>query len=152
MAIVSAGLLLYRRSAGPFEVLLAHLGGPFFASKDLNAWGIPKGEVQDGEDLLAAAQREFAEETGLVPAGPFLALGFVKQKSGKVVHAWGAPGELDPARLRSNLFEIEWPRGSGRLQSFPELDRAAWFGLEAARAKIIAAQVPFVDRLEAACA
>ncbi len=148
MATVSAGLLLYRRVDGRLQVLLAHLGGPFFAGKDTYAWGIPKGEVEPGEELLAAARREFAEETGLAPSGPFTALGSVKQKSGKVVHAWAAEGQFDPAGLRSNTFELEWPRGSGTMKTFPELDRAAWFELEPARAKIISSQAAFLDRLE----
>ena len=152
MAKVSAGVLLYRKSNGGLEVLLGHLGGPFFAAKELNAWGIPKGEVQEGEDLLAAAQREFKEETGAAPRGPFLPLGSVKQKSGKWVHAWAAEGEFDPQKLQSNTFELEWPRGSGKMKRFAELDRAQWFGLAAARAKIITAQVEFLDRLQAAAA
>ncbi|MBS1150991.1 MAG: hypothetical protein H6Q89_2689 [Myxococcaceae bacterium] len=150
MAKVSAGLLLFRRTPGGPQVLLAHPGGPFFARKDLNAWGVPKGEVEAGEDLLAAARREFAEETGFDPAGPFLPLDAVKQRSGKVVHAWAAEGDLDPKQLVSNTFELEWPRGSGKLQTFPEIDRAEWFSLEAARAKILSAQAVFLDRLAAA--
>jgi predicted NUDIX family NTP pyrophosphohydrolase len=144
---VSAGLLLYRRANGRIEVLLGHLGGPFFARKDAGAWGIPKGEVEPGEDLLAAAKREFAEETGLAPAGPLLALGSVTQKSGKVVHAWAAEGDFDPANLQSNTFELEWPRGSGKLKRFPELDRVMWFDVDTARTKINAAQAAFLDRL-----
>jgi predicted NUDIX family NTP pyrophosphohydrolase len=150
MAKVSAGLLLFRRTPGGPEVLLAHLGGPFFAAKDLNAWGVPKGEVEEGEDPLATAKREFAEETGTAPEGPFLPLDSVKQKSGKVVHAWAVEGQLDPKKLVSNTFEIEWPRGSGKLQAFPEIDRAEWFSIDAARKKIIAAQAVFLDRLLAA--
>lgn len=144
---VSAGLLLYRRANGRIEVLLGHLGGPFFARKDAGAWGIPKGEVEPGEDLLAAAKREFAEETGLAPAGPLLALGSVTQKSGKVVHAWAAEGDFDPANLQSNTFELEWPRGSGKLKRFPELDRVMWFDVDTARTKINPAQAAFLDRL-----
>ncbi len=149
MASVSAGLLLYRRTNGRCEVLLGHLGGPFFARKDEGAWGIPKGEVEGGEDLLEAARREFAEETGFAPAGPLVPLGSVTQKSGKVVHAWAAEGDFDPTQLKSNTFELEWPRGSGKLRQFPELDRAEWFDLDAARAKIIAAQAAFLERLAA---
>ncbi len=147
MAKVSAGVLLFRRFLGRPEVLLAHLGGPFFAGKDLNAWGLPKGEVEDGEELFTAAKREFAEETGLSPEGPFIPLGSVKQKSGKQVHAWAAEGDFDPARLVSNTFELEWPRGSGQLKVFPEIDRVQWFSLEDARKKILTAQTAFVDRL-----
>jgi predicted NUDIX family NTP pyrophosphohydrolase len=143
--------LLYRQVGGRIEVLLGHLGGPFFARKDAGAWGIPKGEVEEGEELLAAARREFAEETGHPPpSGPALELGFVKQKSGKVVHAWAVEGDFDPSTLQSNTFELEWPRGSGKLTRFPELDRAAWFDLDGARAKIISAQAAFLDRLAAA--
>ena len=152
MARVSAGVLLFRRVNGRLEVLLGHLGGPFFAGKDRNGWGIPKGEVGEGEDLLAAAKREFAEETGLKPGGAFIPLGSVKQKSGKVVHAWAAEADFDPAKLRSNTFELEWPRGSGAIHAFPEVDRAAWFEVAAARAKIIAAQAEFLDRLATALA
>lgn len=147
MATVSAGVLLFRVRDGKREVLLAHLGGPFFANKDRHAWGIPKGEVADGEDPLAAARREFAEETGLTPAGPFFPLGAVKQKSGKVVHAWACEGDFDPAQLKSNTFTLEWPRGSGTMKTFPEIDRVAWLDLPAARLKILAAQAAFLDAL-----
>ncbi len=150
MPKVAAGVLLFRRTPGGPEVLLAHLGGPFFAGKDTNAWGLPKGEVEEGEALLVAAFRELNEETGVVAAGPPLSLGSVKQKSGKIVHAWAVEGQLDPSKLVSNTFELEWPRGSGKLQRFPEIDRAAWFAIPAARQKIIAAQAPFLDRLVAA--
>ncbi len=142
--------MLFRRPPAGTQVLLAHLGGPYFAHKDLNAWGVPKGEVEEGEEPLVTARREFAEETGLKPDGPFIPLDSVKQKSGKVVHAWAVEGEFDPARLVSNTFEMEWPRGSGKLTAFPEIDRAEWFSLEAARKKIIAAQADFLDRLVAA--
>jgi predicted NUDIX family NTP pyrophosphohydrolase len=147
MAKVSAGLLLFRREPEGLQVLLGHLGGPYFLAKDLGAWGVPKGEAKEGEELLTAARREFSEETGFAPAGPFLPLGSVKQKSGKVVHAWAVEGALDPKRLVSNTFELEWPRGSGKMQTFPELDRAEWFALPAARRKIISAQALFLDRL-----
>lgn len=152
MKPVSAGLLLFRRVAGGCEVLLGHLGGPYFAQKDEGAWSIPKGEVGDGEELLVAARREFAEETGAAPAGPAIPLGSVKQKSGKIVHAWAVEGDFDPARLKSNTFELEWPRGSGKRVQFPELDRAEWFALDVARTKIIAAQAELLDRLAAAAA
>ena len=141
--------MLFRRTAAGPQVLLAHLGGPYFAAKDLNAWGVPKGEVEEDEDVFEAAKREFSEETGLSPGGPFIALDSVKQKSGKVVHAWAVEGDFDPARLVSNTFELEWPRGSGRLQAFPEIDRAEWFSFDVARKKIISAQAVFLDRLAA---
>src|SRR5262245_23682959 len=149
MPRISAGLLLYRSGAAGLEVLLVHPGGPFWAGKDLGAWSIPKGEVEEGEELLAVAYRELAEETGFSAEGPTLALGQVKQKSGKIVHAWGVRGDADPAALRSNTFELEWPPKSGQHQAFPEVDRAEWFGLDEARRRINPAQAKLVDRLEA---
>jgi predicted NUDIX family NTP pyrophosphohydrolase len=147
----SAGLLMYRRTAsGAVEVLLAHPGGPWWARKDQGAWTLPKGEYQDGEDALACARREFQEETGLAPSGPLAPLGEVRQKSGKHVTAWTFEGSLDPADLRSNLFEMEWPPRSGKLREFPEIDRIGWFDLDTARIKLLPAQVPFVERLAAA--
>jgi predicted NUDIX family NTP pyrophosphohydrolase len=144
----SAGVLLYRIAEGALEVLLVHPGGPFWAKKDAGAWSIPKGEYLDGEDPLAAALREIEEETGIeLGDASFLELGSVKQRGGKVLVAWAASGDFDPATLRSNTFSIEWPPRSGRSQDFPEVDRAEWFGLDAARAKLLAAQVPFLDRL-----
>jgi predicted NUDIX family NTP pyrophosphohydrolase len=143
---------MVRRSGGGIEILLAHPGGPFFRNRDDGAWTIPKGLVNPGEDLLAAACREFEEETGVpVRDATFAPLGSVRQKAGKLVHAWAFAGDCDPAALRSNTFEIEWPRRSGRLQVFPEIDRAAFFGPDTARRKILPAQEPFIDRaLEAA--
>lgn len=146
----SAGLLMFRRLGGSFEVLLAHPGGPYWARKDDGAWTLPKGELAEGEDPLAAALREFAEETGFVPAPPYLPLGEVRLKSGKRVSAWAFEGDADPARLVCNSFEMEWPPRSGRRQPFPEIDRAAWFDPETARCKLLPAQRPFIDRLEAA--
>lgn len=147
---VSAGLLFFRERNGVLEVLLAHFGGPFFKNKDLGSWAVPKGEVEEGEDVLQTAQREFTEELGAPPpTGPFLSLGSVTQKSGKVVHAWAVKGDFDPATLRSNTFELEWPKGSGKVQHFPEIDRVGWFDLQLARKKIIVSQVPFLERLEA---
>ena len=146
----SAGLLLYRVTARGLEVLLVHPGGPFWQRKDLNAWSIPKGEAEEGEDLLAAARRELREETGFSADGPALELGEVRQRSGKVVHAWGVLADADPTRLRSNSFEIEWPPKSGRMRSFPEVDRAAWFDLSEARRRITPAQEAFLDALAAA--
>jgi predicted NUDIX family NTP pyrophosphohydrolase len=148
----SAGLLMYRRTAGAVEVLLAHPGGPYWRSKDLGAWTLPKGEFEEGEDALACARREFQEETGCLPNGPFAPLGEVRQKSGKRVSAWTFEGDFDPALLASNLFEMEWPPRSGKLRQFPEVDRIGWFDLDAARIKLLPAQVPFVDRLATALA
>lgn len=127
-----------------------HPGGPFWMRKDLGAWSIPKGEAEEGEDLLAVAHRELAEETGFTAAGRAIPLGRVRQKGGKVVHAWAVEGDADPAQLRSNTFEIEWPPRSGRRQVFPEVDRAAWFDLGEARRRIHPAQAAFVDALVAA--
>jgi predicted NUDIX family NTP pyrophosphohydrolase len=148
----SAGLLLFRRQAGALEVLLAHPGGPFWAHKDQGAWSIPKGEFEPGETAFAAARREFAEETGAhLPVDPtaFRPLGQVAQKSGKVVLAWALEGDLDPASAHSNTVEVEWPPRSGRRISVPEIDRVAWYRLEAAKAKINPAQIAFLDRLHA---
>ena len=146
----SAGILLYRRSSGRLEVLLAHPGGPFFARKDAGHWTIPKGEVDPGEAPLDVARREFEEETGHpAPSGVFLDLGSIVQKGGKVVHAWAAEGDLDPAAAVSNTFELEWPPRSGRTQTFPEVDRVEWFTTDEARKRIRTTQAPLVDRLEA---
>lgn len=144
---VSAGILLFRRAGDAPEVLLAHPGGPFFARKDDGSWTIPKGLVGDGEDPLVAARRELEEEIGLSVEGPFLPLGSVRQKGGKVVHAWAVEGDFDPGSITSNTFELEWPPRSGRRQAFPEIDRAAFFGLAEARRKMIAAQAVLLDRL-----
>ena len=146
---VSAGLLLYRRRRHGFEVLLAHPGGPFWARRDDGAWTLPKGLVGEGEDPLAAARREMEEETGLRPEGPFACLGEARQKAGKLVLAWACEGDADPAQLKSNLSRTEWPRGSGRWLTFPEVDRCAWFAPSVARAKLNPAQAVFIDRLEA---
>jgi predicted NUDIX family NTP pyrophosphohydrolase len=145
---LSAGLLLFRVREGEMEVLLAHPGGPFFARKDEGHWTIPKGEPDEAEDLLEAAQREFAEETGFHPAGPFIALGSIQQKGGKVVHAWACEGDVPEGHThRCNTFRTEWPIGSGKFQEFPEIDRICFFALEEARTKLKATQVPFLDRL-----
>jgi predicted NUDIX family NTP pyrophosphohydrolase len=144
----SAGIVLFRRAAGGVEVLLAHPGGPFFARRDEGAWTIPKGLIEDGEESLAAARREFAEELGSpCPDGPVIELGEIRQRSGKRVTAWAVEGDLDADAIAGNSFETEWPPRSGRLQQFPEVDRAAWFGLAEARVKILAAQAPLLDRL-----
>lgn len=148
---LSAGLLLYRRHGGVLEVLLVHPGGPFFRRRDLGVWSVPKGEVGPGEDPAEAARRELAEETGLTaPEAGLLELGEVRQRGGKRVLAWAFEGDCDPAATRSNSFEVEWPPRSGRRQSFPEVDRAAFFGLAEARRRINPAQVALLDRLAAA--
>ena len=147
MPVTSAGLLCYRLSDGELEVLLVHPGGPFWSGKDRGAWSIPKGETEPGEDLLVSAHREFREETGATAEGPVIALGQLRQRSGKIVHAWAVASNFDPATLRSNEFEMEWPRGSGRLRSFPEVDGAAWFDIAEARKRMIAGQQGFLDTL-----
>jgi predicted NUDIX family NTP pyrophosphohydrolase len=149
----SAGILLYRlRPAGP-EVLLGHMGGPFWARKDDGAWSILKGEHGPDEEPLAVARREFEEELGSpVPADELVPLGDVRVTSGKVLTVWAAEGDLDASATRSNTFELEWPPRSGRVQEFPEIDRADWFGLDAARPKLVKGQVPFLDRLREAVA
>lgn len=148
-ARTSAGLLLYRGSGPDIEVFLAHPGGPFWARKDAGAWTLPKGEVEEGEDPLQTALREFEEETGGHAAGPFLELGEIRQKAGKRVIAWAARGDADPTAISSNTVRIEWPAGSGRFHDFPEIDRCAWFPLDQARLRINPAQVALLDRLAA---
>jgi predicted NUDIX family NTP pyrophosphohydrolase len=143
----SAGLLLYRRRNGALEVFLAHPGGPFWAKKDAGAWTIPKGEYESDEAPLAAAKREFEEETGFRMDGAFFDLGEITQKSGKIVRAWAVEGDLDPAKLVSNFCEVEWPPRSRKMIEIPEVDRGAWFGLEEAKVKMFAAQLAFLDRL-----
>lgn len=143
----SAGLLLYRQHPEGIGVLLVHPGGPFWKTKDDGAWSIPKGEFEDSEVPLDAAKREFREETGLMVEGEFRPLGFAKQTSGKIVHAWAVEADCDAATVRSNRFAMEWPPKSGRMQEFPEIDRAQWFSVDAARTKIHAGQAPFIARL-----
>lgn len=145
----SAGLLMYRVRNGALEFLLVHPGGPFWKTKDAGAWTIPKGEIQPGEEPLTAAQREFEEELGFKPAGAFLPLAPIKQKAGKVVRAWAVEGDCDPATIKSNTFEMEWPPRSGRLQQFPEIDRAAFFNMQTAVQRINRAQAPLLVELEA---
>lgn len=138
---------MYRIVAGSIEVLLAHPGGPFYAHKDAGYWSIPKGEPEPGEELLATAEREFSEETGFEPNGPYLELTPIVQKGGKVVHAWAFAGDCDPTALRSVTFQLEWPAKSGRLLEFPEVDRAAFFQVEEAKEKIKQTQAPLIDQL-----
>ncbi|HEU4574977.1 MAG TPA: NUDIX domain-containing protein [Chitinophagaceae bacterium] len=144
----SAGILLYRLKHQKPEVLLVHPGGPFWMHKDASAWSIPKGEFTEEEDPLDAALRELAEETGITITGPLTALPPVKQKGGKMVYAWAAKGDCDPAAIKSNTFSIEWPPRSGRTAIFPEIDKAAWFSFMDAREKIISGQIPLLDALE----
>jgi predicted NUDIX family NTP pyrophosphohydrolase len=148
MGRVSAGLILFRRAPAGVEVLLVHPGGPFWAKKDAGAWSIPKGEVAEGEELLATARREFAEELGFAASGEFVSLGEVKQKGGKTVHAWAVEGDCDAASCKSNTFKMEWPPRSGKWAEFPEVDRAEFFSLAAAREKINSGQAPLLDELE----
>lgn len=143
----SAGILVYREGERGLELLIAHPGGPVFRSRDLGSWTIPKGEIEPGEDPLAAARRELAEETGFELEGPFLPLGSIRQKSGKTVHAWACHGDVDPSALRSNKFEMEWPPRSGRKQQFFEVDRVVYATPDLAKQKLNAAQAELVDRL-----
>jgi predicted NUDIX family NTP pyrophosphohydrolase len=145
---LSAGLLLFRDSANGLELLIVHMGGPFWARKDAGAWSIPKGEYEAGEDPKAAAFREFKEELGSPPPeGEVIALGDIRQSTGKTVTTFALHGDFDTATAVSNVFEMEWPRGSGRIQSFPEVDRAAWFDAPTAKTKLVKGQIGFVDRL-----
>jgi len=148
MSRISAGLLMYRRDDGTLQVLLAHPGGPYFQNKDEGAWSIPKGEIELGEDLLEAAKREFEEEIGFTPTGPFIALTPVKQRGGKIVHAWAFEGDCDPSAIASNRFKMEWPPRSGQQIEFPEIDRAEFFDTSTARRKINSGQVTLIAELE----
>ncbi|MGH2873412.1 MAG: NUDIX domain-containing protein [Solirubrobacteraceae bacterium] len=144
----SAGILVYRQGAAGLEVLLVHPGGPFWARRNAGAWSVPKGEYDEGEQPLAAARREFAEELGTAaPAGEPLDLGEVRLRSGKLIRAWAIEGDLDAERISSNTFQLEWPRGSGRMREFPEVDRAAWLDLGEARELLHPGQVPLLERL-----
>ncbi len=147
MAKVSAGLLMYRKRGGILEFLLVHPGGPLWAKKDLGMWSIPKGELGPNEDPLEAAKREFHEETGFRASGKFIPLAPVMIKSGKVIQAWAFEGDCDPAAIKSNTFSMEWPPRSGRMQEFPEVDRAAWFDFEEAKKKINQGQVGLLQEL-----
>jgi predicted NUDIX family NTP pyrophosphohydrolase len=143
----SAGLLMYRKRAEAVQVLLVHPGGPFWAAKEVGSWSIPKGEFSEDEDVLKAARREFEEETGFLPTGNFIRLGAIKQPSGKLIHAWAFEGDLDAKKIKSNRFSLEWPPQSGKQHEFPEVDRAEWFTIEAARERIIEGQIEFIDEL-----
>jgi predicted NUDIX family NTP pyrophosphohydrolase len=147
MPKASAGLLMFR-SSPRLEVLLVHLGGPFWTKKDAGAWFVPKGEIEPSEDMLEAAKREFQEETGFEPHEPFLPLGSLKNKSGKTISVWAFRGDGDPAQIRSNTFRMEWPPRSGKMAEFPEIDRAAFYALEEAREKIHSAEAAFLQRLQ----
>jgi predicted NUDIX family NTP pyrophosphohydrolase len=148
MAASSAGILVYRATGSALEVLLVHPGGPFWRNKDDGAWSIPKGEIDAGENPQQVAQREYAEELGSPAPGPLRPLGEIRQRGGKRVFAFAAEGDLDIRTVKSNMFEMEWPPNSGRLQAFPEVDRAAWFTLPIAGGKILQSQRPLLDRLE----
>ena len=148
MPKISAGLLLYRTQNGALEFLLVHPGGPFWKNKDAGAWTIPKGEIGDNEEPLAAAIREFEEELGFKPTGPFTELTPIQQKGGKVVHAWAFEGNCDPTQIKSNTFSMEWPPRSGKQTEFPEVDRAEFFDFECAKTKINPAQVPFLEETQ----
>jgi len=143
----SAGILLYRRNRGGLEVFLAHPGGPFWTRRDLGAWTIPKGEIDEGEDPLVAARREFEEEIGVALSGDFHALTPIRQKGGKLVLAWAVEGDCDAANIRSNVFAMEWPPRSGKQAEFPEVDRAGWFAIPEAKEKILPAQIPLLEEL-----
>lgn len=148
MPRISAGILLYRYQSDKLEVLLVHLGGPFWINKDAGAWSIPKGLCETGENLLQAARREFEEETGFAVDGRFISLGKLKQPSGKIIHAWALEGRIDVSKIKSNTFSLEWPPHSGRIREFPEVDRGDWFDLEMAQQKISKGQRPFLSRLK----
>ena len=143
----SAGIVLYRLRQDTIEVFLVHPGGPYWAGKDEGAWSIPKGEIQEGDEPLQTAKREFAEETGLPIAGEFRALAPLKQPSGKLIHAWAVEGDIDPGAVKSNLFPMEWPPRSGITQEFPEIDQGAWFSIPLAMQKLLPGQRPFLDAL-----
>jgi predicted NUDIX family NTP pyrophosphohydrolase len=144
----SAGILVYRKNAEEYEVLLVHPGGPFWVKKDLNSWSLPKGEFEDEEEPLTAAKREFEEETGFSVEGEFIELTPVKQPSGKLIYSWAVKGDLDASIVKSNLFKMEWPPRSGVYREFPEIDRAEWFDFETAEQKIISGQIPIIENIK----
>jgi len=147
MPVLSAGILVYRFRNKRLEVFLVHPGGPFWKGKDRNAWSIPKGICEEGEDVLEAAKREFKEETGFEIDGDFIDLGQIRQSSGKIVHAFAIEGDIDPKKIKSNTFKLEWPKGSGNIKEYPEIDRGEWFTLDKAKEKITKGQKAFLDRL-----
>ena len=147
MAVKSAGILLYRFKEGKLQVMLVHPGGPFWKKKDRGAWSIPKGICESGEATIDAAKREFKEETGFDVDGEFIDLGEIRQPSGKIVHVWAVEGDLDTKKIRSNTFQLEWPKGSGKIREFPEVDRGEWFDIEVAMEKITKGQKGFLERL-----
>lgn len=149
MAQLSAGILMWRRRGGAIEVLLTHFGGPMWAKRDAGAWAIPKGLVEEGEDLAGCARREFEEELSVAPEGELVPLGRIRQKGGKWVETFALEGDLDADAVASNHYRLEWPPGSGRFGSWPEVDRAAWFTLAEARSKILPSQLPIIDLFEA---
>jgi predicted NUDIX family NTP pyrophosphohydrolase len=149
MPKLSAGLVLFRKAPHELEVFLVHPGGPFWAKKDDGAWSIPKGEYPEGSHPLEAAQREFEEETGQKPPGPYIPLGEQIQPSGKLITAWACQGDFDPSTLRSNTFSLEWPKNSGKMRDFPEVDRGAWFSIDISKTKLLKGQIAFLDRLTA---
>jgi len=147
MPVKSAGILLYRFRDGQLQVMLVHPGGPFWKNKDKGAWSIPKGICEEGEASVEAAKREFKEETGFDIDGKFIDLGELKQSSGKIVHAWAVEGDLDTTKIKSNTFQIEWPKGSGKIREYPEIDKGEWFSIDIAKEKIVKGQKEFLDRL-----
>lgn len=149
MPRMSAGILLFKKTEAGLEVFLVHMGGPFWARKDDGAWSIPKGEIDNNEDPLDAAKREFGEEVGALPAGDPISLATMRQPGGKIVHCWAIQADFDPASLTSNSFRMQWPPNSGKYQEFPEVDRAAWFSMEEARRKILSSQVGLLDEVTA---
>lgn len=148
MPKISAGILLYRLNNSDPEVLLVHPGGPFWKKKDKGTWSIPKGEIEPNEDLLQAAIRETEQETGIKSQGKFIALSPLKQKSGKIIHAWALQGNFEPSDFKSNAFEIEWPPKSGKKKAFPEVNETSWFSIAEAKLKIVPGQIPFITELE----
>lgn len=147
MPVKSSGILVYRFRDGQLQVMLVHPGGPFWAKKDKGVWSIPKGICEEGEASIDAAKREFKEETGFDINGNFIDLGELRQSSGKIVHVWAVEGDLDTSKIKSNTFEMEWPKGSGKIRQYPEIDKGEWFSIDVAKEKIVKGQKGFLDRL-----